>query len=98
MNPIERAISYVGNASRLAESIGCSVQAVCFWRDGKRKVDAATAMLIERVTHGNVTCEDLCPGTDWTYIRGSKRRIKSRPVAAPAPMAAAITTPTTEAA
>lgn len=79
MNPIERAISYMGNASRLAEALGCSLQAVCFWRDGKRKIDAETAMLIERVTHRAVTCEELCPGVDWAYIRGSKKRLKAYP-------------------
>lgn len=92
MNPIERAISYMGNASRLAEAMGCSVQAVCFWRDGKRKIDAETAMLMERVTGGQVACEELCPGVDWTYIRGSRRRIKSRAISAVTASAVVVTT------
>lgn len=62
----------MGNASRLAEAMGCSLQAVCFWRDGKRKVDAETAMLMERVTNRAVSCEALCPTADWAYIRNTQ--------------------------
>lgn len=77
MKPIDRAISYMGNASRLAEAMGVTLQAVCFWRDGKRKVDAETAMLMERVTNRAVTCEELCPTADWAYIRGTRKKIKA---------------------
>lgn len=67
MNPIERAIETCGNASRLATSLGVSVQAVCFWRDGKRGVPVDKCAEIERATGGAVTRRDLRPD-DWQRI------------------------------
>lgn len=67
MKPIERAISAMGNASRLAKSLGVSVQAVCFWRDGKRQIPVEKCSDIERITSGAVTRQDLRPD-DWQRI------------------------------
>lgn len=63
MEPIKRAISHFGSAKRLAEALGVTPQAVCFWRDGKRKIDADVIASIERVTCGAVTRQDFRPDT-----------------------------------
>ena len=67
MNSIERAIAKVGNASRLAESLCVSVQAVCFWRDGKRSIPVDKCAENERITGGAVSRRDLRPD-DWQRI------------------------------
>lgn len=69
MEPIERAISIAGSATRLAKSLGVSTQAVCFWRDGKRRIPAEQCPTIERET--GVCCEDLRPDVDWSVLRNS---------------------------
>lgn len=67
MNQIERAISIAGSATRLANQLGVSVQAVCFWRDGKRQIPAERCADIERATEGAVSRRDLRPD-DWQRI------------------------------
>ena len=71
MNPIKDAITLVGNVTEFARALGVTPQAVCFWRDGNRKIPADKCPLIERVTGGVVTCEALRPDVDWSYIRGT---------------------------
>ena len=67
MKAIEKAIFIAGNATRLAKALGVSVQAVCFWRDGKRGIPAERCPDIERET--GVPCEDLRPDVDWSVLR-----------------------------
>lgn len=67
MNAIERAINIAGNATRLANLLGVSVQAVCFWRDGRRGIPVEKCTAIERATGGAVTRRDLRPD-DWHEI------------------------------
>lgn len=71
MNPIKDAITLVGSVTEFAHALGVTPQAVCFWRDGRRKIPADKCPLIERVTGGIVTCEALRPDVDWSYIRGT---------------------------
>jgi len=59
MNAIAQAINVVGSATRLAKILNVSVQAVCFWRDGKRSVPANRCLAIERATNGQVTRAEL---------------------------------------
>lgn len=67
MNAIERAINIAGNATRLANLLGVSVQAVCFWRDGRRGIPVEKCTAIERATGGAVSRRDLRPD-DWHEI------------------------------
>lgn len=67
MNAIERAIKTAGSATRLARTLGVSVQAVCFWRDGRRGIPVEKCFAIERATNGAVTRRDLRPD-DWHEI------------------------------
>lgn len=67
MTPIERAVEIVGGPAKLAAILGKSTQAVCFWRDGKRKLPAEMCLRIERATDGQVTRRDLRPA-DYAEI------------------------------
>lgn len=78
MNPIQAAIDHFeGNASRFAEAIGVTPQAVCFWRDGKRTIPAAKCPSIERATNGAVRCEAMRPDVDWSYIRAASSKTQA---------------------
>ncbi|KAB2900379.1 MAG: helix-turn-helix domain-containing protein [Burkholderiaceae bacterium] len=69
MNHMERAISIVGNMTKLAEVLGVTPQAVKFWRDGERRIPAGICPSIERATERAVICEQLRPEVDWAYVR-----------------------------
>lgn len=69
MNPIDRAIEHFGSVTKMAQKLGVSPQAVCFWRDAKRRIPAEKCPDIERGTEGRVTCEALRPDVDWAYLR-----------------------------
>lgn len=74
MTSIQLAISILGGPSSAARILGVTPQAVCFWRDGKRKVPAGVCPAIERATKGVVRCEDLRPDVDWAYLRGTGKK------------------------
>ena len=67
MNAINKAIESAGSASELARKIGVTPQAICFWRDGLRKIPAEKCSAIELATSGSVTRRDLRPN-DWQQI------------------------------
>lgn len=73
MDAINKAIELCGGPSRIAATIGVTPQAVCFWRDGKRKLPAERCPDIEIATGGAVTCEELRPdlAAQWAYLRGT---------------------------
>lgn len=74
MDSIIKAIEVCGGPSALAERLGVTPQAVCFWRDGKRRLPAEHCPAIERESGGAVRCEDLRPDVDWAYLRGTGRK------------------------
>lgn len=51
----------------MAALLGVTVQAVCFWRDGKRSLPIQHCPTIELATEGAVTRRDLRPD-DWHLI------------------------------
>lgn len=69
---IHRAVERFDNSpSKLAAACslpGVRRQHVEHWLRAGR-VPAAHAPTVERVAQ--VPCEDLCPGTDWAYLRGT---------------------------
>ena len=67
MNAITKAIEIVGSASALARELEVTPQAVCFWRDGLRRIPAEKCYAIESATGGLVTRKDLRPH-DWREI------------------------------
>jgi DNA-binding transcriptional regulator YdaS (Cro superfamily) len=62
--PIERACEAVGGATKLANLIGVSVQAVGHWKERGVPIDRCVA--IENATGGNVTRREL--RDDWRSI------------------------------
>ncbi|MDR1661234.1 MAG: helix-turn-helix domain-containing protein [Azoarcus sp.] len=63
-----------GETSKLAQKLGISEPVVSTWSTGRRKVPAARCPDIERYTGGAVTCEDLRPDVDWSYLRSTAKR------------------------
>ena len=61
------AIESVGGAASLARRLGVTTQAVCFWRDGKRRFPEALGARMESVTGNRVTRQALFP-KDWADI------------------------------
>lgn len=74
MTAITKAISIIGGPSELARQLGVTPQAVCFWRDGARALPAEHCPSIERLTSGEIRCEDLRNDVDWSFIRGTKKK------------------------
>ncbi len=71
---VARAIQLLGGPAAVARELHCSVQAVCFYRDGARPLPAEHAISLERLTRGAVTCEQLRPDVDWSVLRGTGPR------------------------
>lgn len=67
MNQVKKAIEILGSATRLAKVLGVTPQAVCFWRDGLRKIPIKYCYAIESATNGQVKRQDLIPD-DWHTI------------------------------
>lgn len=66
-NPVARVIEEAGGPAKVAELLGVSVQAVCFWRDGKRQLPTDHCAVLEHACAGRVTRRDLRP-LDWHRI------------------------------
>jgi DNA-binding transcriptional regulator YdaS (Cro superfamily) len=45
---------------------------------GHRLCSASLAINIERESNRALICEELCPSTDWAYIRAERRRKGAR--------------------
>jgi len=67
MNQIEAAIEAAGGPSRVAKELGVSVQAVCFWRDGKREIPPEHLAILEGLCGGAVRRWHMRP-KDWHLI------------------------------
>ena len=65
MTALERAIDELGGPSKAAALLGVSPQAVCFWRDGKRRFPVEHCATIEAASA--VSRWDLRPD-DWHRI------------------------------
>jgi DNA-binding transcriptional regulator YdaS (Cro superfamily) len=65
MTSIALAIEEAGGPSKVAELLGVSAQAVCFWRDGKRQFPVEHCAALDRIT--SVRRWDMRPD-DWHRI------------------------------
>lgn len=70
-NPLDRAISAAGSINKLAVVLGVSKGAVWQWNLPGRQVPAEHCPAIERITGGDVRCEELRPDVDWGYLRNA---------------------------
>ena len=55
-----------------AEKLGVSQGLIHQWISGKRPVSAEQCPIIERITGGQVTCEELNDKVDWGFVRSSR--------------------------
>ena len=70
MNPhIANAAEVLGSSAALAEALGCRPEFVSQLKTGRRPVPAELCPVIERLTAGTVTCEDLRPDIEWAVVR-----------------------------
>lgn len=68
-HPIERAARVVGSQTALAVALKVTKAAVGQWKDAGRRVPAEHCPAIERLTGGQVRCEDLRPDVPWEVLR-----------------------------
>lgn len=74
LTPLARAIKATGSMAALAKVLGVTKAAVHQWQHPGRRIPAQHCPAIERLTAGDVRCEDLRPDVDWSILRGSKKR------------------------
>lgn len=67
MSAIARAIDLAGGPSKTAALLGCTAQAVCFYRDGRRRFPSELAARLESACGGQVRRWDFFPDT-WPQI------------------------------
>jgi len=67
MSKVQEAIQGAGGPSKVAARLGCTVQAVCFYRDGKRRLPAEYCPTLEQMNEGRISRKDLRPD-DWHLI------------------------------
>jgi DNA-binding transcriptional regulator YdaS (Cro superfamily) len=73
---IKRAIEITGGQSALARRLSTperriSQAYVWAWLHNRRRVPAEFCPEIEKVTGGQVKCEELRPDIDWAFLRKS---------------------------
>lgn len=66
---IDKAAKIVGSQTALATALGVNKTAVSQWKDAGRRVPAEHCPLIERMTLGQVRCEELRPDVAWDVLR-----------------------------
>ena len=66
---MQRAAVLLGGQLSLARALKVTAPAVNQWLSGKRPVPAERCPSIERLTGGAVTCEQLRPDVEWSYLR-----------------------------
>lgn len=79
VHPIERAAGLLGGYKALADRLGVTKSAVHQWKGEGRQVPPEHCPDIERLTAGQVTCEQLNDKVDWAYLRnaGSQNAVDS---------------------
>jgi len=69
--PIERAADIVGSQVALSKELHVSKALVSLWVNGASRVAAQHCPLIERLTDGQVRCEELRPDIQWGLLRAT---------------------------
>ncbi len=60
-----------GMAALLSRAIDVTPVLISQWASGRRPVPAERCPEIEKATDGQVTCEEMRPDVDWSYLRGT---------------------------
>jgi DNA-binding transcriptional regulator YdaS (Cro superfamily) len=66
---LEKAAEILGSMQTLAEKLGVTKGAVSQWKLEGRRIPAEHCPLIEKLTGGEVRCEQLRPDVEWAAIR-----------------------------
>ncbi len=66
---LETAVSLRGSMQNLADEIGVTKGAVSQWKLDGRRIPAEHCPTIERLTNGEIKCEQLRPDVDWAVVR-----------------------------
>lgn len=65
---MEKAAQAVGSKAELARLLEVSAPTVSQWCSGARPIPAARAAHIEKLSGGQVSRADLCPGFPWHQL------------------------------
>lgn len=71
---ILKACRVVGGQAAMSRYLGVSSPTINQWTTGVRQIPAERCPEIEKVTKGEVTCEELRPDVDWAFLRGTSPR------------------------
>lgn len=71
---IERARDILGGTGAMAAALEITAPTVSEWVSGRRQVPAERCPTIERLTKGDVTCEQLRSDVDWAYLRKTPKK------------------------
>lgn len=66
-----------GMASELSRELQISPVLISQWATGSRPVPAERCLDIEKATDAQVTCEEMRPEVDWSYLRGTTKPKKA---------------------
>lgn len=69
MDATNKAIELLGGVVATAKAFGVSKAAVSNWK--ARGIPVEHCPTIERLTSGQIRCEDLNSSVDWSYLRGT---------------------------
>ena len=72
MTPAEalgKAVAHAGSMQKLAKHLGVTKGAVSQWKLAGRQIPLRHCPSIERLTAGDVQCEELRSDVDWSAIR-----------------------------
>lgn len=69
MPGINDACIRLGGLSALARAMKVSPPTVHQWITGRRPIPVGRCPEIERLTNGQIRCEDLRPDVDWSVLR-----------------------------
>ncbi len=69
MNLAQYLTSTETSQAAFAKQLGVSQGLVNQWLTGKRPISAERCPVIERITNGAVTCEELNDKVDWAFVR-----------------------------
>lgn len=83
VHPIERAAGLLGGYKALADRLGVTKSAVHQWKGEGRQVPPEHCPDIERLTAGQVTCEQLNDKVDWAYLRNAGSQSAADSIVAP---------------
>lgn len=64
---VARAIELGGGPAKVARTLRVSTQTVCFYRDGKRRINTEHGATLEALTSGQVTRQQIWPSS-WARI------------------------------